>query len=130
MQSGAMGRVELSKTYEIQNVAIIEETDATLKLSIFKPVQEINAPDDFLAFRDEARAAADLPERLDVSDWFVGQMRSFLETVKGRTPLRATAKDGLSSVRLIETCYGVCQSWDLPWVQSKLPRAGEPPKSA
>jgi len=130
MASGAKGTVELSKTRSLRNSAVIEGAKGRLEISILKPVQEVSASDDVLAYRHEGMAPADMPERLDMNSWFARQMKSFMDSVRQRETPRVTARDGLRSVRLTETCYEVRQPWELPWVRPKLQTKLQQPSPA
>jgi predicted dehydrogenase/nucleoside-diphosphate-sugar epimerase len=120
MASGAIGRVELSRTRELRGTIIIEGTDGFVEVHLAKNQVLAGSPN-ALAFRHEERLAAELPMQL-FPELFDSELRDFRGSVAGDTDKGISGAEGLGSVALIERCYASRTPLDMPW-QSLSPAA-------
>lgn len=113
MASGAIGRVELSRTRELRGTIVIAGTDGFVEVHLSKNLVLAGSPN-ALAFRHEGRAAADLPMQL-FPELFDAELRDFRASVAGDPAKGISGTEGIGSVALIERCYASRAPLEMPW---------------
>lgn len=117
MASGARGLVELSRTRNLRNTAIIRGENAELEVGL-------RTNEAVLRSRDGSVGLAGLglksPEQNPVNQGFLDlfplQIHDWIEAIQtGRTP-SVPGTEGRRSVALIEACYGRRKPLELPWM--------------
>ncbi len=127
MRSGAEGTVEISRTRNLRNTAIIRGEKGWVevdlegnRLSFFPEGDDIGVSGTTVRQDPAAAGALPIPYRLfcdQLSDW-VGAARN------GHKPL-VTGEEGRRSVALIEECYLRRHPLDLPWAPQVFLRTGD-----
>lgn len=117
MRSGAEGTVEISRTRNLRNTAIIRGEKGWVEvdvegnsLSFFPEGDEVGVSGTAVMQGPNSASTPHIPHRLfydQLSDW-VGANRN------GHKPL-VTGEEGRRSVALIEECYRLRRPLDLPW---------------
>ena len=122
MQSGAEGVVELSRTRELTNRAVIEGTNGRLVVVINGFNRVIEAPARLMEFEHGGYRPDTMPKSIDVMGMFARQLEIWLRSLQdgGRPPIPAS--DSIRSVETIEKCYAVRTQWELPWVKPSRKR--------
>jgi len=118
LASGAGGRIELSRTRNLRNTAIVQGERGTVEIGTEqRDRNQLTASPATLLEETYAGVRGDRLSRLHVSDLFVRQVRDWLEAIeRGREPL-VTAASAARGIALIERCYASRQLWELPWVR-------------
>jgi predicted dehydrogenase len=116
MKSGAQGVVELSRTRELRNTAIIEGTAGHVEFKLSNENKIVDASPEVMAFEANGMTPATMPAQIVMGNLFADQFRLWLEAIDaGREP-PVTGMDGLRAVELVARCYAVRKQWELPWV--------------
>ena len=114
LERGASAHVELSRTRNLRNSAIVRGRLGTIEVSLHK--HEISAaPREVLTFQHEGHRGDRLPTQR-LRDLFRRQGEDWLRAIRTGTRPTVAGTDAARSITLIESCYGQCQPLDLPWV--------------
>jgi predicted dehydrogenase len=118
--TGARGRVELSRTRNLRNTAILRGTRGELEVSLHS--NSIRAfPAVLLRHRAGRLRGSRLAPQHDL-ELFVAEHRDWLGAIRsGRSPI-VSGTEASRSVALIEECYRRQTLWSLPWMET----AGQP----
>ncbi len=118
MTSRARGVVELSRTRNLRNTAIIRGRHAELEVSLRTNEAVLRSRDDGpglagmgIRHRDQA------PAPQDFTELFLPQFHDWIEAIRTGRPPSVPGSEGCRSVALIERCYARRQPLELPWVQ-------------
>jgi predicted dehydrogenase len=113
--SGVTGDVELSRTRNLRNRAMVRGSDWLVEIPNLY-LNEVKTEPRSLARRAFAGRRGDRLPKQDVVDLFVLQLRDWFDAIRiGREPL-VDGLRGASTVALIEACYRSRRPLDLPWV--------------
>jgi len=114
MTSGATGIVELSRTRQLRNTAIIEGELATLEVS-WADVRLTPRPDILTLsgiVKSVSRSGNDVQEYLEV---MADSLTDWVDAIRTNRPPAVTGAEGMRSVALIENCYKQRQPLELAW---------------
>ena len=117
LKSGAKGVIELSRTRDLRNSAIIEGTEGRIEVDL-EENEVIEAPEQILRFRYNGMNGTRM-SKLIYGDMYVQQLREWLEAIREKREPAISGHDGLRSLKLIRRCYEQRQRWELPWVRVK-----------
>ena len=126
LQSGVEGRVELSRTRNLRNTAIIRGESAELEVGLARNFAALRLPNTPVQIIGQGASAdsSGRPQSGQV-ELFVAEYDDFLEAIRrGRRPA-VSGLDGSRSVTLIEACYRQRQPLFLPWDMPTVPTAQE-----
>jgi predicted dehydrogenase len=117
MQSGAKGVVELSRTRNLRNTAIITGEHATIEVHLRKNWVAVRCPDNGIGLPGKGFAGSS-NEGIEKSffDPFRSQLEDWLAAIRGERPVTVPGTEACRSVALIEKCYSTRRQLDLPWV--------------
>lgn len=113
--SGVSGIVELSRTRNLRNTAILRGQQGEIEVGIHNN-RISGRPPEILAFRHDGRSARRLP-RQPVHEPFRLQMRDWLHAIATGTAPLVSPAEAARSVALIEACYSERRTWELPWLR-------------
>ncbi len=118
LSSGARGRVELSRTRNLRNTAVISGERGRIEIGTEQRNRnQISATPATLLETTHAGVRGAALSRLTVHDLFVRQIRDWLgASERGGEPL-VTPQSAARSIELIEACYERRRLWELPWVR-------------
>ena len=122
MRSGAVGFVELSRTRNLRNTAILQGEKATLE------VQTLGSR---ISFRPKGSSIRVIGEALEsikpiamefgrtqsVDDLMKAQLKDWIEAIRCRGKPYVTGEEASRSVALIEACHENRQPLQMPWVR-------------
>jgi predicted dehydrogenase len=117
MQSGAKGVVELSRTRNLRNTAIITGEHATIEVHLRRNRVAVHHHDNGVGVLDKALASVS-NEGIEKSffDPFRSQLEDWLAAIRGERPVTVPGTEASRSVALIEKCYSTRRQLDLPWI--------------
>jgi predicted dehydrogenase len=115
MKSGVVGEIELSRTRNLQNRALIRGSDwlveiPNLYLNVVKTEPRSLARKTFEGLRGDR-----LPPQ-DVVDLFVRQLSDWFKALREPADPLTNSRGAARGIALIEECYRIRQPLDLPWV--------------
>ena len=118
MESGAKGTLELSRTRNLRNTAIIRGERAELEVHLRGDWVSLRSRDGTVGV---AGYSVDRPQSKVVEqssiDLFSAQLQDWLDAIRiGRLPT-VSGTEARKSVALIEACYAQRQLLQLPWVE-------------
>jgi predicted dehydrogenase len=120
MQSGARGVLEMSRTRDLRNTAIIRGARGEIELDFVEQRNLLTArPKELLAFCHGAAQGNRLPQ-LKLKELFVEQIRGWLRAIKTKGPPAVSGAEAARSVALMKACYERRQSMVLPWMTPNL----------
>lgn len=115
LATGAQGIVELSRTRNLPNTAVLRGRRGEIKVSL-NSNHVIASPKEILAYSTGAMSGNHLPQQ-SFQNLFVLQIKDWLRAIKtGKMPLVAGV-EGARSIALIEACYKQRRPLELPWVR-------------
>jgi len=117
MKSGADGIIELSRTRDLRNSAIIKGEYATVEVDLRRNHVILSLNDnisgiDGNSFSEEIQEAKDIA----FNDLFVYQLADWLNSIKTGKPSLVSGTEAKRSVCFIEECYKNRQDLNLPWI--------------
>lgn len=117
MESGAKGVVELSRTRDLRNTAIIRGEYGYLEVDLRRNWAKISSPDNAYALAGNGLApdSHNIAEQV-FGDLFQPQLEDWLAAIRGEHPPTVPGTEACRSIVLIENCYAQRQQWELPWV--------------
>jgi predicted dehydrogenase len=120
MKSGAKGIVELSRTRDLRNTAILRGERGTLEVHLRNNWAALRSPDSTLGLAGFGLAEGS-PEAKEqrFGDLFHPQLEHWLAAIQGRHPPMVPGAEAIRSIALIESCYAQRGHLVLPWVQPK-----------
>lgn len=114
LKSGAKGTVELSRTRNLRNTAIIQGNKGKIEVSL-RGNRIFADPSNLLNYRVGKICGNNLAEQ-SIIDLFVAQLRDWLESIKTGNPPFVSGEEGARAIALIEACYRHRQPLSLPWM--------------
>jgi predicted dehydrogenase len=115
MACGAMGTVELSRTRNLRNTAIIRGTKGQLEVSLHSNQVEAT-PREILGFRHHQVSGHRLPHQ-SFEDLFVHQARNWLQSLSNREGCTVSGEEAARPIALIEECYRNRRELCFPWTR-------------
>jgi predicted dehydrogenase/ubiquinone/menaquinone biosynthesis C-methylase UbiE len=117
MKSGAKGIVELSRTRNLRNTAIIRGEIGELEIGLRTNTIMFRSKDGYAGFGGEGIERLGLnPAKQEFADLFFPQIEDWVEAIQtGRTP-SVPGIEAHRSVALIEACYSQRQLLEMPWM--------------
>ena len=123
MASGARGVVELSRTRQLRNTAILRGERGQLEISLYDN-RVTGTPDKLLDYAIDGMKPARLPQQ-SYEDLFALQLSAWVNAIRTGAALFVTGTDAARSIALIESCHRERRDLKLPWVQPEGVRAHE-----
>ncbi len=118
LASGGRGVVELSRTQQLRNTAILRGGRGEIEVGFFEDKLHLTArPKEILEFKNGNVRGNRLPPPV-FKDLFVSQIKDWLRAIKTKQEPLVSGVEARRSVALIETCYQQRQPLELPWVDS------------
>ena len=117
LKSGTKGIVELSRTRDLRETAIIRGERAELEVALVRNFISLRFPDGAVGIAGYATfpEQSPLPDQW-VSDLIAAEHKDFLEAIRtGRSPT-VPGTEARRSIALIEACYAARRPLKLPWV--------------
>jgi predicted dehydrogenase len=115
---GVTGAIELSRTRDLSNTAIVRGTRGEIEVRLDDTALESlrASPGDLLQFAAGGVTGARLPVQR-FREIFVRQIEDWLRAIQTGTRPAVTGEDAVASVALIEQCYQQRQQLQYPWEQ-------------
>ena len=121
LASGAKGVVELSRTRNLRNTAILRGQRGEIEVSLHSN-RVTASPKEILAYRNGGVSGNRLP-RQSFEELFVLQLKDWLQAIEtGQVPL-VSGMEAARSIALIEACYEQHRLLKLPWVRPEKSQA-------
>jgi predicted dehydrogenase len=118
LKSGAEGIVELSRTRDLRETAIIRGERAELEVALVRNFVSLRSPDGILSLAGQAAPGGELPfADQRVADLIAAEHEDFLAAVKTGGPIMVPGTEAMRSIALIEACYAERRQLRLPWVE-------------
>lgn len=119
MKSGARGILELSRTRDLRNTAIIRGENATLEVSLVENDLQICLSENQLEFGGRVNPSPHQNcQKQRIQELIAAEHQDFIAAIQnGRQPT-VNARDGLRAVAVIERCYAKRRPLHLPWVEN------------
>jgi predicted dehydrogenase len=115
LTSGASGVVELSRTRDLRNSAILRGKRGEIEVGLGNRKYVSASSKEILAYSD-GTVKSDPEVKQLFRDLYVSQLKDWLRAIEtGQVPCVA-GTEAARSVRFIEACYARRQEWKLPWV--------------
>jgi hypothetical protein len=116
LESGAKGFVELSRTRNLRNTAIIQGEFASIEVDLRRNWAKISSPDNKFALAG-CGLASDLPGVTEqgFKDLFQPQLEDWIASIQGKHPSRIGI-EARRSIALIEACYAKRKQLEVPWI--------------
>ncbi len=115
LSNGAAGTVELSRTRILSNSARIAGTRGSNEVDLGENLVAVDPPR--LGRRVFDGVCADRLRHQPFEELFRGQLEAWLRTVNGEDDGAVPAREGLETLRIIETCYATRQPMEMPWLR-------------
>lgn len=129
MASGAIGRVELSRTRELRDTIRIKGSKGSVEVHLAKN-QIIEGTENALAFTFDGITGSKMEPQF-FPELFDAELRDFKASAMGGARAGISGREGVKSVDLIERCYAARQPLKSPWADIALPQrnsAFRPPR--
>ena len=117
-QSGALGRIELSRTRDMRNSIRIEGANGFVEVHLSKN-QIFGGSPNALAFKSDGIDPQNMRPQL-FPELFDGELNDFRASILTGKPVGVPGSEGARSVALIEKCYSVRQPLRAPWADADL----------
>lgn len=115
LASGGQGVVELSRTRNLRNSAILRGQRGEIEISLHSN-RLIARPKEILAYKNSVMSGYRLPKQ-SFQELFVLQIKDWLQAIKsGKIPL-VPGVEAARSIAFINACYEKRQLLELPWVR-------------
>jgi len=119
MKNGAKGVVELSRTRNLRNTAIICGEKATLEVQMRGPqisIQPNGANGKIIGNVTESENI-ELKKNQSVGELTRAQLEDWVAAIHDERKPYITGEEAARSVRLLEACYHNCKPLELPWLK-------------
>jgi predicted dehydrogenase len=117
--SGIVGAIELSRTRNLRNTAIIQGERATLEVDLRKNWAVIHSPNGTVGLNGMGADPGTLEANSQgFDDLFDAQIEDFVDSIRDSRSPTATGADATRTVELIERCYRERRPLELPWLRS------------
>lgn len=127
MKNGAVGVVELSRTRNLRNTAIIRGEKATLEVQMRGSQISIqpNGVNTKVVGNAIDNRDAELKKPQSAGDIMRAQLEDWVAAIHNRMDPHVTGEEASKSVALIEVCYKTRKPLEVPWLISTLPKQKE-----
>jgi predicted dehydrogenase len=115
LTSGAQGVVELSRTRNLRNSAILRGQRGEIEVSLHSN-RLIARPPEILAYESSVVSGNRLPKQ-SYEELFVLQIKDWLKAIESRQIPRVPGTEAARSIAWIKACYEKRQLLELPWVR-------------
>jgi len=119
MKSGAVGRIELSRTRELRNTVRINGTKGFVDVHLYKNEVLAGSPN-ALAFTHDGIVGSHMEPQF-FPELFDAELADFKTSVTTGTKVGVSGADGVKSVDLIERSYKARQPLQSPWADITAP---------
>ncbi len=118
LQSGATGVVEVSRTRDLRNTAIIRGERAELEIALVKNYASLRFPDGETNITGSVAFAREAMHRSQkVADLITAEHEDFFQAIKTGQPPLVSGVEGRRSLALVEACYAERRLLQLPWLE-------------
>ena len=117
MKSGATGIIELSRTRDLRNTAIIKGKKAVIEIDLRNNKLSLSSPDKLYGFAGEGLSQNLVREDQPFKKLFQIQIQDWIDSIHGKKFPSVTGKQVIKSIELIEKCYLQKQTLEMPWVK-------------
>jgi predicted dehydrogenase len=118
LKSGAKGIVELSRTRDLRETAIIQGERAELEVALVQNSISLRFLDAAVGITGHVTFPGQLVrEGQRVSDLIAAEHEDFLEAIRTGRPPAVSGAEARRSIALIEACYAARRPLKLPWVE-------------
>jgi len=126
LQSGVRGKVELSRTRNLRNTAIIRGEAAELEVGLVRNFAALRLPHAPVQIVGQG-ASASLPAKVQSNqvEVIAAEYDDFFEAIRTERQPTVSGLEGRRSVALIEACYRERQPLSLPWDLPAVPALQE-----
>jgi len=116
-KSGVKGIVELSRTRDLRNTAIIYGENGIIEVDLRRNWTKLSLHDNSLSLAGYGYAS-DLPDATEqqFDDLFKPQLEDWLAAIRGIHPTNVPGVEARHSIDLIEICYAKRRQLKLPWI--------------
>jgi predicted dehydrogenase len=126
LQSGVEGRVELSRTRNLRNTAIIRGESAELEVGLARNFAALRLPNTPVQIIGQgASADSSRKQQSNQVELFIAEYDDFFDAIRRSRKPAVCGLEGSRSVTLIETCYCERQPLSLPWDLPAVPTVQE-----
>ena len=116
MQNGATGTVELSRTRDLRNTAIIRGTVGTVEVDLRANTMALQLFDGDVGVAGLALPqGSSTPEEQGFGDLFFPQIEHWVQVIRGEASPMTSGEDAARSIRIIERCYSHRSDLVFPW---------------
>lgn len=120
LQNGATGTVELSRTRQLRNTAIIAGERGSVEVSLGGNHLKWIVGEPPLQLAGTVEPPGRNPPTQGYIEVITEQMQDFVAAVReGRAPA-VDGRSGMAAIRLIEACYRQRQPWVFPWEEAAI----------
>ncbi len=116
MKSGATGIVELSRTRDLRNTAIITGEQATMEIDLRNNIFKLYSLDQKFGIIGEGLSQNLIEEKQSFRKLFQDQMIDWIQSIGDKSLPSVSGNHVIKSIDLIEKCYMQKQSLELPWI--------------
>ena len=117
LKSGVKGVVELSRTRNLRNTAIIQGSNGKIEVSL-RNNHIIAEPKNILDYEVNGLKGNNMPEQ-SIIDLFVAQLKDWFNAIKTKNQPFVSGQEGSRAIALIEACYRSRKLLSLPWIITK-----------
>ena len=118
MQSGAKGNIELSRSRDLRNTAIIKGEHGILEVHLRKNWVLLNSCDKALGFEGYGIVSGSTGiKEQKFSDLFQPQLEDWIASIQKKRVPTVPGEEAMRSIALVEACYAHRKQLELPWVQ-------------
>jgi predicted dehydrogenase len=121
MHSGAVGTVELSRTRQLRNTALLYGTEATLAVDLIAGGVQLHRDGTSVTLQGKPNALG-WPTTEGGLDLFRVQLVDWVAAIRRGRPPAVPGAEGCRSVALIERCYAQRKPLLLPWLREERGR--------
>jgi len=118
MRGGAEGIVELSRTRQLRNSAILRGQRGEVEISLDeRRLNVLSAkPEKLLSYEAGGLRGDGLPQQL-FRELFEAQIRDWVAAIQSGGSPRVSGAEGTRAILLTQACYAKRRLWELPWVR-------------
>ncbi len=124
LKSGAEGIVELSRTRNLRNTAIIRGERAELEVGLWKNSIALKFREGAVGIIGQGFVQSKSLSAQDQIDLIVAEHEDWLESIRTRRPPAVPGTEAIKSIELIEACYSESRPLNLPWIRPSLLEEG------
>ncbi len=120
LQDGVCGVVELSRTRELRNTAIVRGERGVLEIALTSNHLKLFIPDQPYVLDGSVGNLGEPEKSQGYSDFMKSQVVDFIGAIRNGGQPEVDGQSARSSIRLIETCYRHRKPLQLPWMRGDL----------